>query len=233
MTGRIIYWSVLLAVAVMTLFAQLDRSARFSPQMAAFVPASFSGFAAERRAERAVLTRDGVDALSASKALVAVRPAPAEHLSLLAQSYAFAGDTRAALAALEAASGRGWRDPVVQLAAAQAALAGAKPQAAAQRISALLATNALPDQSDDLVAQLLGTPAGRAAFAERLAGDGRWQAGWTARAISTLPPEQLLQTLLLAEAAGAQIPCAQFTAIAAKLSAGAVTQQPDLPARCR
>ena len=43
----------------------------------------------------------------------------------------------------------------------------------------------------------------------------------------------VFRVFLVRRLRGAQIACTQFTAIAAKLPAGAVTQQPDLPARCR
>ncbi|MGB3166540.1 MAG: hypothetical protein WBA68_07190, partial [Alteraurantiacibacter sp.] len=74
MIGRPAWWALCFAVAVVLTFAQLDRSARFAPQLASLVPHAFSGFAAEQRAAAAL---GGVPDVAVAKAriLVARRPA--------------------------------------------------------------------------------------------------------------------------------------------------------------
>lgn len=214
MIGRLVWWSVLGLLASVTVLAQLDRSARFTPALAPFVPESFVGFAAERNAQRAVLAQDGAPALAATRALVAVRPLPAEHLTLLAQAQLLAGEEGKAIATLEAATKRGWRAPLAQLAAAQAAIAEDEYDAAALRLNALFATNGVPDQAVATLAALLTSEGGRAAFAERLASEGRWQGNLIARIDAAIPPADLAPTLALAQQRGAQLPCAALARIA-------------------
>lgn len=214
MIGRLVWWSVLGLLASVTVLAQLDRSARFTPALAPFVPEAFAGFAAERNAQRAVLAQDGAPALAAARALVAVRPLPAEHLTLLAQAQLLAGEEAKAIATLEAATKRGWRAPLAQLAAAQAAIVDDDYEAAALRLNALFATDGVPDQAMATLAALLSSEGGRAAFAERLAGEGRWQRNLVARLDGAIPPTDLAPTLALAQQQGAQLPCATLARIA-------------------
>lgn len=230
MIGRMIWWSALAVVAMVALFAQLDRATRFSPGLERLVPASFSAFAAERRAEATLAAArdtapDSDLMIAQSRALIAARPVPAEHLSLLAQGYIYAGQSDAALATLQAASTRGWRAPVVQLAAAQAALASGDMEAAAQRITALLATGSLPEHTPDLIAQLLTTPQGRAAFADRLASQGRWQANVLRPAAGAADPADMAEMLALALAAGTDLPCAALREIATDYQEAGLTKE--------
>ena len=207
MIGRIIWWSVLGALAVVTLFAQLDRSTRFSPMLTRLVPEAFAGFAAEREAQRAVLAQQPDAALAATRKLIARRPLPSEHLTLLAQAQVQTGAQEAAIASLEAATKRGWRDPLAQLAAVQAALVDGQHEAAALRLQALFATGALPDQAQAALAALLETEGGREAFAERLTTQARWPNNLINIAGLTIAPEHLAPTLALARDKGAQLNC--------------------------
>lgn len=214
MIGRIVWALALAALAVIACFAQLDRAARSQSQLAAAVPAMFRGFAAERLTQMSLAARDGPAANSEARLLIAARPLPAEHLRLLSQAAALEEDTPRSLAALEAASMRGWRDPVAQLAAAQAALLQRQPEAAAQRIAALFATGAFLDETPALAAQLLAEPAGQAAFARQLANPARWPGNAIAPLAGAVPPAQLAQTLALASEFGADLPCDRLAAIA-------------------
>ncbi len=225
MIGRLAWWSVLAGLAIVTLFAQLDRAARFSPALAPLVPAAFAGFAAERSAQRAVLAQEPGAALASTKALLAARPVPSEHLSLLAQAQIQAGEEEAAIATLEAATRRGWRDPLAQLAAAQAAIADGAYEAAALRLNALFATGALRDQSMAALAELLASEGGREAFAARLAqasvADGaRWPANLLAPAAQSIAPADFAPMLALAREQGAIFDCAALQRIAEAYRAG-------------
>jgi hypothetical protein len=132
----------------------------------------------------------------------------------LSQAAALEDDAPRSLAALAAASTRGWRDPVAQLAAAQAALLQQQPEAAAQRIAALFATGSLSEQVPALAAELLTTPAGQAAFAKQLATPSRWPVNALTPLAAAVPPADLVRTLALARDAGAQLPCDQLALIA-------------------
>lgn len=235
MIGRLIWWSVLGVLAAVTVLAQLDRSARFTPGLAPLVPEIFAGFAAERNAQSAVLAQDSGSALTATRALVAARPLPAEHLTLLAQAQLLAGDEQAAIASLEAATKRGWRAPLAQLAAVQAAIADGEHEAAALRLNALFATKGVPDQAMTALAALLSSDGGRAAFAERLAADGRWQSNLIARIDATIPLADLASTIALAQRQGAQLPCAPLARIADRLvQDGFAAEAASIdPATCR
>ena len=224
MIGRTLWFAVLAALAVVASLAQLDRSARSQAALAAQVPSPFRGFAAERLTEQAISAEDGVTALREARLLVKARPMPAENMRLLSQASVLAGDGTRALAAMEAATTRGWRDPLAQLAAGQSALLQGDYAAAAQRIAALSAVGALPDQRNSLLAALLAQPEGRAAFAVQLANPARWRADTLTAALQVVPPEQLAPTLAQAQAKGAALPCELLNKIAAAYRAEQAAQ---------
>jgi hypothetical protein len=219
MIWRMAWGMVLAALAVIACFAQLDRASRTQPQLAAAVPEVFRGFAAERLTQIALAARDGAAANREVRLLIRSRPLPAEHLRLLSQAAALAGDTPRSLSALEAASIRGWRDPVAQFAAAQAALLQRQHAAAAQRIAALFATGSLPEQTPALAAELLADPAGQAAFARQLATPSRWPGNALTPLAEAVPPAALARTLGLAQGAGAMLPCDRLAVLARRYQA--------------
>ena len=215
MIGRVLWLASLAALAGLSSLAQLDRAARSQPALAALVPAPFRGFAAERLTEQAIIAQDGATAVDEARRLVRARPLPAEHMRLLSQAAALNGDSELALAAMAAATTRGWRDPVAQLAAGQSALLQGEYDAAAQRIGALSAIGALPEQRDALLAALLALPEGRAAFARQLVTPSRWRDNGISMATQVVPPDQLAPTLAQAQEEGAALPCDRLAAIAA------------------
>ena len=234
MIGRIIWLTGLTAMALVASLAQLDRAARSQPALAALVPAPFRGFAAERLTERAIIAKDAQTALGEARRLVRARPLPAEHMRLLSQAAALGGDTELALAAMGAATSRGWRDPVAQVAAGQSALLQGEFDAAAQRIGALFAVGMLPEQRDALLAALLAQPDGRAAFARQLVTPSRWRENAISMATQLVPPDRLAPTLAMAQAEGAALPCDRLAAIAASYTASGSAEQAALfwPGHC-
>lgn len=208
MIARIGWIAALLVLALVTTFAQADRSSRFNPALAQLVPAPFRGFAQARLAEQAVQARDGALAQELSRDLVRVRPLPAENLALLSQANLLAGDVDGGLAALELAGTRGWREPFSQRAMAQAALLTGNVGAASQRIAALMATGSLDRaEQDQLVVALTRTPEGRAALAARLAEGGHWQRNFVGLGPSVLAPEIYADTIVRAQELGADLDC--------------------------
>ena len=215
MIARMLWWTSLAAIGLAAAVVQLDRSARFDPELAAMVPTSLPGFATEQRVKAAIADRDSATALAEARALVRGRPLPAEHLSLLSYAAAMEGDEALALAALEAATLRGWREPLAQQAAAEAALLSDEHDIAAQRIAALLATGELRDEALDLASRLLASEPGRQALARRLAADGHWQVNALVPLAAVAEPRQLTQAIVLAAGGGAALPCDRLSAIAA------------------
>jgi len=219
MIGRIAWIAALLVVAVVAIFAQLDRATRSDSQLAALVPAAFGGFSAQRLSEQAIIAQNAPAAAQEARRLIAARPLPAEHMRLLSQASALQGDAPRSLAALEAASLRGWRDPVAQISAAQAALAQGQYDAAAQRIAALFAVGSMPDQTMALAGALLADPGGQAAFARQLATSTRWPSNVLVALADAVPPVRLAQTLALARAEGAALPCDKLAVVAQNYAA--------------
>ncbi len=214
MTRRIIWFAGLVAMALLATIAQVDRQARYDSDLARLVPAAFGGFAAEQRARSAVQRGDGEAALVELRTLIKSRPIPADHLSLLALARGADGDRTGAIAALEASAARGWRDPLPQLASAEAALAAGEYGIAAQRISALLATGALPEQTQALFTRQIATPEGREAMALRYAAKGHWQSSSLGTLAAMMEPANMADTLALAQANGANLPCNMLRQVA-------------------
>ena len=214
MTARIAWLALLAAIALVAVFAQLDRASRFDASLAGYVPPAFSGFAAEQRALGALRSGDPAEAKAAARFLVARRPVPAEHLSLLAFAQAMDGDTRASADTLRAASLRGWREPLAQRAGAEAALIEGQADIASQRIVALLSTGLMREQALDLTARLLASEDGRQAFARRLAAKGRWQANALVPIAGAAEPADLADTLRRAERLNAALDCQALARLA-------------------
>jgi hypothetical protein len=162
MISRIAWLALLVVVAFIATFAQLDRSARFAPDLAVNVPTSFRGFAAEQLVRKTILAGDTEASLQMARGLIRVRPMPAEHLTLLARAELLAGDEESALAALQAAGARGWREPFAQRAMAEAALESGDAQIAEQRIVALRSTQTLDREEqaelERRLAEIQGAP---------------------------------------------------------------------------
>lgn len=214
MIGRLIVAAMCLVLAVVAIFAQLDQQSRLAPHYALMIPDAFSGNAARERSKMALVTGQADVALAEAQTQVALRPMPAESLTVLALAAVAAGEESVAREALGAASRRGWREPVSQLASAQAAVEQGEYAIASQRIVALLSTGNLREPALDLLSQLLEHPEGREQFADRLAAFGRWQANALSPIYGATDPAAWAQTLALAQDRGAQLNCSQLARLA-------------------
>jgi len=210
MIMRLAWRAVLAAIAIVAGFAQIDRSSRFNPQLAPYVPAAFSGFAAAQRTRQAVAAQQPERALAEAKALVAARPLPAENLQYLAIAAALNDQTEQSIAAIEAASTRGWRAPIVQQALAQAALEQGAYDSAAQRITALFATDSAPEAALVLAGRLLATPEGQAAMARRFAAPGHWQDNAMQKLGGSIPAADFAAMLILTAEQGGSVNCSRL-----------------------
>jgi len=225
--GRVFWTLLFVTTAVIAGFAQLDRASRYEPALAIMVPDGFRGFAHRHLAAQSLAERDAGAALDHTRALIASRPAPAEHMTMLAQAATLSGDQSVALAALSAASLRGWREPLAQQTAAEAALLSGDVDSATQRIAALIATDALPNETGVQLARLLETEEGRSAFAKALAGPGRWQVLAPSRAAEVAAPVDVADTFLKAKAEGADLPCIVLNRIAGTYRNGGFAAEAD------
>lgn len=224
MTARLLWIAALLAVALVSTFAQLDRSSRFSPQLAPLVQPMFRGFAQAKLTEIALAQGDNALALQRARRLVLVRPLPAENLALLSQAAVQADEAATGLAALEEAGKRGWREPVSQRAMAMSALLTQDWDAASQRIVALLAAAKLEKSLiEPLVIELTKTDAGRAALARRLAEQGHWQGNFVPAAATYLPAAAYADLIVRTRALNARLDCGGLQHAASQLQQAGAT----------
>ena len=134
-------WALRIAVfavlgSLIALF-QIDRASGNRPELAVIIPDGLGGEADLVKA-KATLNTDPVLADKPTRDLVAKRPIPAEHLSLLALYLVETDQPQLAGQALTEASKRGWRDRYTQVTVLGSALANGNPMAAAQRLEALI-----------------------------------------------------------------------------------------------
>ena len=195
-------------------FVQLDQQSRLDTAYALMVPDAFSGNAARERAKMELQLGQGQAALADATTQIKHRPLPAESLTILALAAISAGEVETATDALSAASRRGWREPIAQLASAESALSQGQYQGAAQRIAALMAVGTLSGTTDELLGRLLQTPEGQQAFAERMAAFGRWQNNALIGGYRAAGPEAWANTLGRAKELGADFDCNRLRLVA-------------------
>ncbi len=123
MIGRIIWFTIMAAIAVLVSLLQIDKQSEKSPALAAAVPAPLRNYAQIRIAQAAVGGENAAQALEEAQRLVRRRPVPADYLVLLAAGQAKAGQTESALRTIQIAGKRGWREPAAQEAVLRIALA--------------------------------------------------------------------------------------------------------------
>ena len=192
---------------------QIDRASRDQHSLSLLVPSIFSAESSRIRGSAATQAGLGSRAMSEAKAQIKLRPMPAESLSLLVLAASAQGDEDTALAALNAATQRGWREPLSQFASGQSALSKGQYDIAAQRIVALLSTARLPDETMTLLAELLQQPDGREAFAKRLAAHGLWQDAVLVNAVDNVRPDDWLATLNAASGNGFSPTCDRLATV--------------------
>ncbi|WP_242130246.1 hypothetical protein [Sphingobium sp. Sx8-8] len=155
-----------LAAASVILFAELDRQARYQPDLTGYVPTAFRSFSQATRVERLLKDRADPSAayLEASRLLLR-RPLPAENLSLYALAAARTGKEQQSIQALELAAARGWHDEIAQYAALDAAARAGDWPSASLRLQALLQIQARAPVLGRAVQDFMADPSGRTALA--------------------------------------------------------------------
>lgn len=217
MIARLAWWTALAGLAVVAVFAHLDRASENRPQLAAFVPPPFRSFAQVPMALVATMAASPEAARAEAERLVRRRPLPAEHLFALAVADLRDGDKAGYAAAFRLATTRGWRSPAVQDVASREALAAGDYAAASNRVAALWALDANSPALGTLTTQLLADPGGREAFAGALAGTRVWQRAFLRKGLELAPPTQMARLLSRAQTLGAQFDCATLAKAAASI----------------
>jgi len=172
---RLIWPLIMLALAAITAGVQLDRQARYSPELSQYVPAPASNFAQYHIASDALTNGTPEQALAEARRLVIRRPMEAAHLRLLAQAQIAAGDNDAAYQTIQQAAKRGWRDPQTQEAMLAIALSAGDDAEAARRLAALWVLDPNNERLPTLAQQVLSREVARQAFADVAAGSKRWR----------------------------------------------------------
>ncbi len=211
MIERILWLIALLGIATVIAALQLDRQSETEPQLIPFVPGSFRGHAQAQLTASTIEHADPATVLAEAEELVRRRPMPAEHLTLLADAQARAGDADAAEFTIQLAAQRGWREPAAQETMLRLALAAGDKAEAARRYAALFRSNATTNELlTTLAPPVLGEPGGAAqkAFADVLAGAPRWYEQFLQRGAQVMPPATFAEVLGLALDRGALFGCA-------------------------
>jgi hypothetical protein len=243
MIGRIVWFTALAALAVLTTALQLDLMARRNPAVAAIVPEPLRAYAQVRIVERAVAGTDGQAALAEARTLVRRRPMPAESLALLAAAEIRAGEEAAGLRTIQIAAARGWREPRSQEAMLRLALANADAPEAARRYVALFLRTATPDALlTELGPAVLDGPdaaAARDTIVAVVVGGERWHAAFLRRGVQVMPPAAFAAIAEDSIARGVRFDCGMLktslapltrrdAAAAARLRAAALGHCPQL-----
>jgi hypothetical protein len=210
MIARLVWWAALLVVAVVTIGVQLDRQAMRNPLIAASVPEPFRASAQVAVAAFALEGDDPARSLAEAQRLIRRRPLPAEHLRLLAQAQFANGDPDASALTLQYAAQRGWREPLVQEAMLQLALAVGDQAEAARRYAALLVRN--DTDNGKLIAlgpAVMSEPgsAARQTLIEIIGGSERWHGAFLRRGAMVMPPDAFAEIVNATAANGVGYEC--------------------------
>lgn len=239
MIVRIVWFVSLAAIALLTAGLQFDQRAAESADLAALVPEALRNASQTPIAEAALESKDSARALAEAQRLVQRNPVPAPGLIVLAAAQAEAGQPEQAAKTIQVAARRGWREPLAQAAMLSLALeAGDQPEAA-RRYAALFRREATPDALlVELGPKVLGEPggAGRATFAEVIAGAERWHPMFLQRGLRVLPADAFAEIVALADEQGARFDCPALASTAEGLrrvdAAAAARLTPVIARRC-
>jgi hypothetical protein len=211
MIGRIIWWTMLLAAAAVTIPMQIDKQAEVTPSLAALVPAPLRNYAQTQITAQAVAGDDRARALTEAQTLVARRPIPAEYLALLAMAQAKQGQAQQSGLTIQIAGQRGWREPVAQEAVLRLALNARDKAEAARRYAALFLRVETPDallvELGPQVFDASGGPA-ETTLIDIVAGGERWHPQFLRRGALVMPPATFAAVTRAVVNRGASFDCA-------------------------
>lgn len=210
MTGRIIWFAALAAIAVLTTLLQFDMASKTNASLAAVVPKPLRNYAQAQVTLKALGEEDAGHAVDEAQRLVRRRPLPAENLTLLAAAHAKAGAIEPAGQVIQIAGQRGWREPVAQEAVLRLALAAGDEAEAARRYGALFLRNPTPDSLlEELGPAVFGEPGsiGQQTMVAIVIGGERWHAQFLRRGPRVMPPAAFSSITAESLARGAAFDC--------------------------
>ena len=210
MSGRIIWFAALMAIAGLTAGVQLDRQSAKTPELTPYIPGAFRSTAQLRVTALAIDSGAADVAVQEAQRLVRRRPVPARHLRLLAQAQFAADELEGSGLAIQYAAQRGWREPLAQEAMMRLAIAAGDREEAARRYAALLVTHRsdrtlLEEVGNDVF--LDGDDQTLIIFAEIVRGGDRWHRTFLSRGARIMPPGAFVEVLELSVENGAQFQC--------------------------
>ena len=198
-------WVLALAlVGVLATGAQLDRAARYRPELAPLVPGPFRAFSQHHLASASLSGGTTNEALREARRLVERRPIPAEHLSLLAHAQLREDADGPGLTTMQLAAQRGWRDPAAQEARLRLAIAVGDGREAALRLAAIWALARDDATLRELAPPVLAHEQARQAMAELLASQPRWVKSFRLRGPRVLDRAVLDDVVARAQAAASR-----------------------------
>jgi len=218
---RIVWFAAILAIAAITAGVQLDRQTRRTPEIAPTVPEQFRSAAQLQIVTSAIEGDDPQYALAEAKRLVARRPMPSEHLTLLALASIKAGEAQIGTETIQYAARRGWRDPVAQEAMLRLAMAAGDMTEAALRYTALLLREETQDEvlveTAPAIFAETGGP-GQQALIDTLVATDRWPSTFLRRGLRVMPPPAFADIATGSMAKGVRYDCRLLEQSVAALS---------------
>lgn len=182
------WWLFFGLLAVLIVFAQLDRQSRYAPQFAGFVPDSLRYFGQAHVASAAIRQGSPEVAILEARKLISRRPLSAENLAILAAAQSQDGASTSALGTIQLAGRRGWREQGVQTSMLEISIASGDGQEAARRFAALFALNGVNEQIEAVAPRVFAITGAREELSRILASNPRWKDQYL-RALTTLRHE--------------------------------------------
>lgn len=189
MIARILWIVAIALIAVVSTFAQLDRTARTNPEYGAFVPRAFQSFSAANLTASALAQENGELALQRAAQLVEARPMRQEHHRMLAQAQLMLGQDEQAIESIQRGARAGWRDPMTQEALLRLAIAAGNDVEATRRLAALWAVSKTVEPVRPYASQVLNRESAQTEMARLLKSNPRWAAKFNREAPRLLAPE--------------------------------------------
>jgi hypothetical protein len=215
-------WTVFLAaIGLAAIATQLDRQARHAPHIARFVPDALSSFALYRKAAQFVDQDNPVEAMQATRQLIAIRPIPAEHLSMLAYAQILSGDAAKGTQTIQQAARRGWRDVPTQRAMFGLARDGDDGAEMARRYIAMSVMLGRNEMLAEITPQAFASEEARETAAQLVAAPSLWSVNFMRYTLRELPASHALDIMIRVEAKGGAVDCdaARFVLNSADYSA--------------
>lgn len=218
-------WGItLVAVAWAAIGLSLDLASVNAPELASGVPGPFQGEATRRQAFAAIEQGRAETALERATANLAADPAPAESLSLLALAAGISATPEGnALSskAITLAAQRGWRDPVAQLAAYNAAVQSGQMEFASQRLDAIFRVGVIErEMRMTALAQLASDPEGREQLAKRLSETRNWTREFLTDSFNVMAADNIANVVVRTMANHGSFDCQQVSVAVQRLLTG-------------